>query len=98
MSNSPDDVPIEGQKPMTEKRSWQEFREAGLLWWVNRALHVFGWAIVVQVDEKGDVTDVYPAVCGYRGFGEESEERGFARLRRWMQKHADKLVERLDTE
>lgn len=26
---------------MVERRSWEEFRESGLLWWVNRTLHLF---------------------------------------------------------
>ena len=67
---------------MTDRRSWEEFREAGLLWWVNRALHLFGWTIccVVADDGTGQVTDVYPAHCTYRGFTREAEVEGFNKL------------------
>ena len=42
------------EKKMIEKRSWAEFQDAGLIWWVNRALHLFGWALVVETD-KGEI-------------------------------------------
>lgn len=53
-----------------KRKSWQEFRATGMLWWVNRALHLFGWAIVVEVDDAGEVADAYPARVKFRGFGE----------------------------
>lgn len=61
-----------------ERRTWEEFREAGLLWWVNRILHIFGWAICY--DYEGPVVEVYPAHCRFRGFSEDSETRGHLRL------------------
>jgi hypothetical protein len=60
--------------------SWNEFRDAGLLWWVNRQLHLFGYAITVLINEDGSVAGAEPARCSYRGFSEESETRGFERL------------------
>ena len=65
---------------MIEKRSWEEFRREGLLWWVNRGLHLFGWAIVLDVEPNGEVTGAYPARCKFRGFDRESEEKGFRQL------------------
>ncbi|MBC17027.1 MAG: hypothetical protein CL942_08245 [Desulfovibrio sp.] len=66
---------------MLEKQSWENFREAGLLWWVNRILHLFGWALVCEVDEETKaVTSVYPARCRYRGFPEENESEGFKKV------------------
>jgi len=35
---------------MVERRNWEEFRATGLNWWTNRALHLFGWAIVFDYD------------------------------------------------
>lgn len=26
-----------------EERTWEEFIDSKLLWWVNRSLHLFGW-------------------------------------------------------
>ena len=40
---------------MVKKKTWQEFRKTGLLWFINTILHAFGWAIVVEV-EKGEIT------------------------------------------
>lgn len=28
-----------------ERKTWNEFREAGMLWWINRILHTFGQAV-----------------------------------------------------
>lgn len=75
-----------------EKKSWQEFREAGLLWWVNRALHLFGWSIAVEV-EDGEVVDVYPGHVTYRGFSEEDEKDGFKKLTKHLAEEAAQLVE-----
>jgi hypothetical protein len=33
-----------------QKATWKEFRRSGLLWWINRSLHLFGWAIAVEVE------------------------------------------------
>lgn len=48
---------------MVEEKSWEEFRESGLLWLINTTLHVFGWAIVFEIYKIGDDTNtrVYPA-------------------------------------
>lgn len=82
----------------TGEMTWDEFRATGALWWINRSLHLFGMAIYAEVDEAGKVTRVYPGKCEFRGFSEESEERGFRRLRRWLNTNAPDLVKRLDTE
>lgn len=66
---------------MTNKRTWAEFRECGLLWWINRQLHLFGWAIVFEMEEGSDnPRAVYPARVGFRGFGPDTEREMFARL------------------
>lgn len=87
----------EDGQPMTEERTWDEFRAAGLLWWVNRGLHLFGWAIVVEIGDDGK-DRIYPARCKFRGFAPEAEERGFGRLRKWLEAESPDLVRRLDTE
>jgi len=84
---------------MTEERTWDEFRKSGLLWWVNRTLHLFGWAIVVEVDETNEhVTRAYPARCKFRGFAEESETRGFRNLTNYMHTESEGLLSDLDKE
>lgn len=77
---------------MIEKRTWAEFRNAGLLWWVNRALHLFGWAIVVTLEADGSITDAYPARCKFRGFDQSSEADGFAKLTGHVAENAAELL------
>ena len=36
-----------------KEKSWEEFRGTGLLWMMNSILHLFGWAIVYEVEEIG---------------------------------------------
>ena len=77
---------------MVIEKTWKEFRNVGLLWWVNRMLHLFGWAIVVELDEKDMITKVYPAYCKFRGFDEKSEEEGFYKLTTHLKTHMSSLV------
>lgn len=72
------------------EKSWKEFQEAGLLWWINRLLHTFGWAIVLEFDAVG-ITRCYPARVQARGFERSDEEAGFVRLTHWMEKHSEEL-------
>lgn len=67
-----------------QKKSWQEFRESGLLWFINTTLHVFGWAIAINVDKDGNVTEVYPARVKFRGFPEESNARGYQKVSKYL--------------
>lgn len=41
--------------------SWQEFHEAGMMWFINRILHTFGLVIVREIDDKTGAVRVYPA-------------------------------------
>jgi hypothetical protein len=80
------------KKKMLYKRSWATFRNTGLLWWVNRVLHLFGWAIVYEFD-KGKIKEVYPARCKFRGFNHAVEETNFIKLSKYLMKNAEKLYE-----
>ena len=76
---------------MIYKKSWKAFRETGLLWWTNRVLHLFGWAIVVELDDKNKIIDVYPSKVKFRGFSPEAETRGFRKLTKYIQRNADRF-------
>ena len=78
---------------MTKKKSWKEFRDSGLLWWINMILHTFGWAICLEMDEDGEITDVYPARVKFRGFNEESNTNGYIKISKYMKENADELLE-----
>lgn len=77
---------------MIEKRTWEEFRETGFLWWINMILHTFGWAISVELDEEGNVTDAYPSRVKFRGFEGENNSRGYIKVSRYMKENADVLL------
>jgi len=84
---------------MLEKKSWDEFRKTGMLWFVNRILHVFGWAIVAEMmpappeGTHDEVVTVYPARTRFRGFGEKQEEDGFKAISKFMEENAKDLNE-----
>jgi len=74
-----------------DQKSWKEFKDSGLLWWTNRILHTFGWAIVFEVEVDGEITNVYPARVKFRGFSEESEERGFSNLSNYLKENISEI-------
>ena len=81
---------------MIEEKTWKQFQEAGLLWWINRGLHIFGWALVFEQKTDGTIERVYPARTKFRGFAKENEEEGFKRLSQYMVEHADDLLSEAD--
>jgi len=82
-------------EPGTNRRhSWAEFRKAGMLWLVNRTLHMFGWAIVVEVDEAtGEERGAYPVRTEWRVFTPDRDELGHTRVSEWMAKAGPALAE-----
>lgn len=80
---------------MIRKKTWEEFREAGLFWFVNRFLHVFGWVLVWETDEDlspSSMSAVYPARTRFRGFSQDVEEEGFRKVTRWVREHSEDLL------
>ena len=78
-------------------RSWKEFKDSGMLWWINGLLHVFGWAIMYRYNnaddkELGEPMFVYPVKVGFRGFDERVNEEGYKKITRYMAKEAEKLL------
>ena len=63
-----------------QEKTWEEFRDTGLLWFINRIIHVFGWVLVWDLDKK----EMYPAHTTFRGFGAVSEETGFTKVTKMM--------------
>jgi len=68
---------------MVNKSNWNEFRESGLLRFVNMFLHIFGWCIQITLDDNNNIQDVFPARCDYDGFC-ENEEKAYLKLRKFM--------------
>lgn len=94
MSTAPPSEPRPA--PSTVEASWAEFANAGLFWWVNRGLHLFGWVLVQEVvpGPDGDtILRVYPARCRYRGFPEDTEDEGFKKLTQHLKDNVEVLVQ-----
>ena len=80
---------------MVEKKTWDSFRETGLTLIINQILHIFGWAIVYEV-ENDKVVQVYPARTKYRGFEGNSVSKAYSDVSRWMKNNADELLKEAD--
>lgn len=77
---------------MIEEKSWKEFRDSGLLWWVNSLLHVFGWALVAFFEDE-ELVRVVPARTNSRGFTEETNTTGYIKVSKYMVDNASDLLE-----
>ena len=76
---------------MTTKKTWDEFRDTGLFWWINMLLHTFGWAIVVELDDEKKVTNAYPVRVKFRGFNGDINDNGYTKVSEYMVKNAETL-------
>jgi hypothetical protein len=80
-----------------QEHTWKEFQATGMLWWINMILHTFGWAIVVQTDEQGDLVKAYPARVSWRGFSSMANGEGYLKVAAYLAEHAETLhAETLD--
>ena len=79
---------------MVERKTWEEFRDSMLLWFMNTILHTFGWAIVVNVIEysESNVVDVYPARVKFRGFSEKINTEGYIGLSKYIKENCEELL------
>jgi hypothetical protein len=77
---------------MVSKKTWEEFRETGLLFYINQILHVFGWAIVVNVDDNGNIINAYPARVKFRGFSTDVVDKGYTQVTQYLKANVDELL------
>lgn len=77
---------------VVSKKSWKEFRESGLLWWINMILHTFGWSIIVEAEKDGTITNAYPARVKFRGFTNEFNAEGYIKVSEYINKESVKLL------
>lgn len=78
---------------MVKRKTWEEFRESGMLWWINMILHTFGWAIVFEYDKKQKIERVYPARVKFRGFDEKTNTEGYIKVSSYIKENANELLE-----
>ncbi|RDV26303.1 hypothetical protein C7B89_21975 [Lysinibacillus capsici] len=50
-------------------------------------LHTFGWSIVINIDNNGDITDAYPARVKYRGFTEKHNTEGYINVSKYLKEN-----------
>ena len=81
------------EKHMVNRKSWKEFRESGMLWWINMILHTMGWAIAYNFDDDGNISEVFPARVKYRGFSDGINTDGYIKVSKYMKENADELLE-----
>lgn len=80
---------------MLERKSWMEFKDTKLLWWINRSLHLFGWVIVYDMNSDGTISEVYPARTSFRGFEPIVESEGFIELTEYLKNNVDILLKEI---
>lgn len=56
-------------------------------------LHTFGWAITVEIEDDGTISDAYPSRVRFRGFSEKNNTEGYQKISQYMKDNADKLLE-----
>ena len=76
---------------MVNKKTWKEFRDSGLLWFMNMILHTFGWAITLEINDD-EITDVYPARVKYRGFSENINTDGYKKVSKYLDENYEEIL------
>lgn len=76
---------------MINVKSWKEFRDSGMLWFVNTILHAFGWAITIEV-KNDEIVDVRPARVKFRGFSEDTNTDGYIKISQYMKDNIDDIL------
>lgn len=75
---------------MIQKKNWEEFRRTGLLLIINQLLHVFGWSIVLEIEDD-KIINAYPARVKFRGFDVNSATDAYKKVSKYLEKNANQL-------
>lgn len=76
--------------------SWKEFKDNGMLWFVNTILHLFGYAIVYEIDNE-EIIDVYVARVSFRGFNEKSNSDGYIKVSKYLFENINDLLKEAES-
>ena len=77
---------------MIERMDLKEFKDTGMLWYINQQLHLFGMALVIEEDENGMLKELYPAKCKFRGFSNSVSDKGYRKLTEYMVENSEDLL------
>lgn len=77
------------------EETWDKFRDSGLFRFLNMFLHIFGWAIQMNINDDGKVEKVYPIRCKYDGFSDGDEKMmrkigSFMKCDEWFKNNNDR--------
>lgn len=75
-----------------EYKTWKEFRENGLLWWINMILHTFGYALCYDTETE----EVKPARVKFRGFPEAINDKGYTKITTYLKNNINQILEECD--
>ena len=75
-----------------KKKDWKEFRSTGLVLFINQILHVFGWAMVFEI-EGGEVKNVFPARVGFRGFDNKDTDEAYRNVSKYLKDNSEQLYD-----
>lgn len=78
---------------MIDKKSWSEFRTSGMLWFVNMILHTFGWALVLDRNDNGEIVGCFPARVKFRGFNVNSNTKGYIAVSEYLKNNINDILE-----
>lgn len=76
------------ENKMIDRKTWEEYRNSGMLWFANVILNMFGWAIVFDTEHK----DAYPARVRFRGYSEEINSNGYRKVSKYIADNANDLL------
>lgn len=82
---------------MLDQKTWEEFQSTGLLWLVNTFLHTFGWTLMAQVDDDGNIIGGVPCRTDYRGFTTDINDEGYLKVTDWLKENIDMLEEDVES-
>jgi len=71
--------------------SVKDFRDTGLLMFINQILHVFGW-VICAVGE-GDDMYLVPARTNFRGFTQSSIDSNYEKVARWIRDNGKEIYD-----
>jgi hypothetical protein len=81
------------RKAVTPK-TWQDFRNSGMFFFINSILHAFGWAICIETDtETKEIVGCYPARVKFRGFPEDAQAEEHIKIAKYLAENSHEFVE-----
>lgn len=60
--------------------SGKEFKDSGMLWYINQQLHLFGMALTWN----SETDEIKPAITKFRGFGQMTNDEGYKKISEYL--------------